>query len=112
MSPEGKPEKVLELAERADEFRPGNQPGTVLVRCQDQITRLDGQGQTRSTVTLGDARRNYRMEGDLEDGRLLFSQGGTLWACDAASGTWTRLTDLEIDHSTRPEDLVSPPSPA
>ncbi len=111
VSPEGKPEKVLELAERADEFRPGNQPGTVLVRCQDQITRLDGQGQTRSTVTLGDARRNYRMEGDLEDGRLLFSQGGTLWACDAASGTWTRLTDLEIDHSTRPEDLVSPPSP-
>ncbi len=111
VSPEGKPEKILELADRADQFRAGSLPGTVLIRSQDQIIHLDSQGQTRGTVTLGDARRNHQLEGDLEDGRILFSQGGVLWACDATTGTWTRLTDLEVDHSTRPEDLMTPAPP-
>ena len=60
--------------------------------------------QIRETID-----RDYQVEGDLPDGRFLLSQGRiALWACDPSTGTWTRLTDLEVDHSTRPEDLLAP----
>jgi hypothetical protein len=111
VSPEGKPEKLLDLPDRADVFRAGTQPGTVLIRCQDRVTHLGSDGRVRGEVTLDAGKRNYQIEGDLVDGRLIFSQGGTLWACDPATGTWTLLTDLEVDHSTRPEDLAAPAPP-
>jgi len=108
---EGKPEKIADLSARADTFRSGIQPGTVLVRHEDRVARLGADGTAQAEVQLDPSRLKFQLEGDLEDGRILFREGPVLWSCDPASAAWTRLTDLEIDHSTRPEDLVAPVPP-
>ncbi len=108
---EGKPEKVADLKAKADTFRSGTQPGTVLIRHEDRVSRLGTDGTTHAEILLDPSRQKFQLEGDLEDGRVLFSEGPALWSCDPATGTWNRLTDLEVDHTTRPEDLMKPTSP-
>ncbi len=111
VDPEGKPTKVADLSARADAFRSGVRPGTLLVRHEDRIARLGADGASLAEVRLDPSRSKFQLEGDLEDGRILFREGPVLWSCDPTSATWTRLTDLEVDHSTRPEDLVAPAPP-
>ncbi len=109
VSPEGRSEGLFELPYNVRLFRAGAQPGTILIRSRDRVTRLGFDGRIRGDVSLDAERRTYQVEGDLPDGRFLLSQGRiALWACDPSTGTWTRLTDLEVDHSTRPEDLLAP----
>lgn len=108
---EGKPKKVADLSARADTFRSGIRPGTLLVRHEDHVARLRADGTTQAEVQLDPSRSKFQLEGDLEDGRILFREGPVLWSCDPASAKWTRLTDLEVDHSTRPEDVVAPAPP-
>jgi len=83
----------------------------LLVRHEDHVARLRADGTTQAEVQLDPSRSKFQLEGDLEDGRILFREGPVLWSCDPASAKWTRLTDLEVDHSTRPEDVVAPAPP-
>lgn len=109
VDPEGRTEELFALPYNADVFRAGAQPGTLLIRSKDRLTRLGFDGRIQADLRLDAQKRGFQVEGDLQDGRFLFSQGRVaLWAFDPSTGTWTRLTDLEVDHSTRPEDLLAP----
>lgn len=109
VDPEGRSERLWELPYNVNTFRAGAQPGTILVRHRERVTRLGPEGQILAHLNLDAEKRDFQLVGDLQDGRILFSQGRTaLWANDPVTGTWTRLTDLEVDHSTRPEDLLAP----
>lgn len=114
VTPQGSVEEAFDVAGRIEDFRPGARPGTVLVKHADHVTRFDADGASQGDVAIPAERRSWSFEGDLEDGRILFREGskGVLWSADQATGSWTRLTDPEIDHSLRPEDLVSTEPPA
>jgi hypothetical protein len=109
VDPEGRSEVLFDLPYFPDIFRAGAQPGTILVRHRERVSRLGPEGQILADLSLDAEKRGFQLVGDLQDGRILFSEGRTaLWATDPVTGTWTRLTDLEVDHSARPEDLLAP----
>lgn len=109
ITPDGKFEQAFQVKGNIEDFRPGVQPGTVLIRHDDRVSRYDAKGTLLGSVALG-AHKGQQVDGDLEDGRIVFRNGfeGDLWAADPATGAWVRMTDPDVDHSLRPEDLTSP----
>ncbi len=113
VTPEGNLEKIMDLPERADIFREGTQPGSVLLRAGAQVMRLAPDGAVQGQVTLAPEQSAFQLEGDLQDGRILFRDPpqAVLVAFDPATGAWTRLTDPNGDHTLRAEDLSAPAPP-
>lgn len=111
ITPDGKFEQAFQVKGTIEDFRTGVKPGTVLIRHDDKVERFDAAGTLLGSVALGD-KRGMQIEADLEDGRVLFRDGfeGELWAADPATGAWVRMTDPDVDHSLRPEDLLPDPT--
>ena len=109
----GQVEKAFDAEGGVQDCRAGSRPGEVLVRHGSRVSRFGTDGQPRDGVPLEGERQGLALEGDLPDGRILFRDEArrTMWSWDPGTDGWTRLTDLEADHSVRAEDLVAPGPP-